>query len=514
MRKKIMIGTQFHIVLICLLFAELVWSANYYVSSTGGGDGSIASPTDLQTALDLARTNGTADTIYLMEGEYDASTSGANTYEYGSVGNDGMKTTLSGSWDSSFTVQKTFDAPSTRLDALGTCRVMSVHADGVSFDFAIEYIQLENGYIAAGGGHGAGLLAYNENGGELKLMIKHVSFEDNTTEINLVTQSYGGGIYSNCYFEIKGARFKDNQAVRGGAMYIADKPGGDTSMAPLLEGGIFEGNISGNASAPGVVGSTILYSCSPVITDSTFQAPDYVDIGFYPNSCLDSGYGAGTLTLSNSTFIGFKAYYWGGALSLWNTNANISDCLFIDNSAGNSGDGAGGAITLYDNTGSKTATITNCTFVGNRTNGGQLYGGAIHNRLQTLTVINSIFWDNGMRGLYKESGNGTVSFSVVDGGVTDSNMTDGGSIITDNPLFVETSGLAETWDLHLQELSPCIDSGSNSAPYLTSVDLDGNVRIWDGDKNGTKIVDMGCYELITKRFSWTQFMPAIIRETK
>jgi hypothetical protein len=44
--------------------------------------------------------------------------------------------------------------------------------------------------------------------------------------------------------------------------------------------------------------------------------------------------------------------------------------------------------------------------------------------------------------------------------------------------------------------SPCIDGGT---PDLTGIsitpyDILGNVRVWDGDENGSEIIDMGAYE--------------------
>ncbi len=485
--------------LVLIFFsAPSTWAADIYVSPAGGGDGSIESPVGLQAALDLARTNGSEDTIFLMEGEYDASATGADTYEYGSLNNDGMKTSLSGSWNSTYTNQKTFEAPSTKLDGLGTSRVMYIHADDISFEFAMEYMQLENGSIMLGGGHGAGLLAFNENNGMLNLTLHHVSFEDNRTAIDNGDRSYGGGMYSNCFFEMTESRFKDNHAYYGGGMFIADKPGGDKTMAPVIDTSVFEGNVSGDASFQGRGGSSIFYSCSPVISKTEFRAPNYGDIGFYTGTALDSGYGAGTLTLETSTFSGFEAHYWGGAMSLWDTNANISSCLFIDNSAGNSSDGAGGAITIYDPSSEspKFTTITNCTFVGNRTNGSQAYGGAIYNRVQNITVVNSIFWDNGTRGLYRNTGTGSISYSDIEDGVANSLLADGGNNIAVDPLFVDSSGGPDDWDIHLQKASPCVDSGDNTAPYLTALDLDANPRIWDGDEDEIAIVDMGCYEWV------------------
>jgi len=46
----------------------------------------------------------------------------------------------------------------------------------------------------------------------------------------------------------------------------------------------------------------------------------------------------------------------------------------------------------------------------------------------------------------------------------------------------------------LTSASPCIDSGLNSSPHLPTTDLADNFRKWDGNADGTAIVDMRCYE--------------------
>ncbi len=49
---------------------------------------------------------------------------------------------------------------------------------------------------------------------------------------------------------------------------------------------------------------------------------------------------------------------------------------------------------------------------------------------------------------------------------------------------------------HLGYGSPCIDAGTpdTTGLYLPPWDLDGNVRVWDGNGDSLAIVDMGCYE--------------------
>jgi hypothetical protein len=68
---------------------------------------------------------------------------------------------------------------------------------------------------------------------------------------------------------------------------------------------------------------------------------------------------------------------------------------------------------------------------------------------------------------------------------------EGAGNIDADPLFID----AEGGNFRLQEGSPCIDTGSNDAvPDDVTTDLDGNLRIVDGDGDDVATVDMGAYE--------------------
>ena len=64
--------------------------------------------------------------------------------------------------------------------------------------------------------------------------------------------------------------------------------------------------------------------------------------------------------------------------------------------------------------------------------------------------------------------------------------------IDEDPLFL----LSGDDPYQLTELSPCIDTGTpdTTGLFLPPWDLLLNHRVWDGDNNGTAIIDMGCYE--------------------
>jgi hypothetical protein len=76
-----------------------------------------------------------------------------------------------------------------------------------------------------------------------------------------------------------------------------------------------------------------------------------------------------------------------------------------------------------------------------------------------------------------------------------------------DPMFVDSAN----GDFHLQQGSPCIDAGDNSAPGLPATDIDGDNRRIDNPRvadtgNGTApIVDMGADEYVWK----VKFIPAI-----
>ncbi len=475
----------FFVCLCCIFLMFLcapVWAANIYVSPAGVGSGTIGDPTDLQTALDTARTNGEDDTIYLQTGTYYAS---AGAFSYGTAGNDNKAVTLLGGWNTDFTTQSD-DPLLTMLDGGGTSRVLEIFADapGVDITFALENLTIQNGFSSEN--NGAGIHAYS---GGIDDGTIDLDLRDCVVKGNVTSSGSGGGMYSNCYFEVHDAVFSSNSASTGGAMYIVDVPGGDKSLAPVIDNTTFEDNRS-----TGWQGSTIFNLVSPIITDCTFTGRDDGSSSG-PGSTIYSHTGS-FLTISNTVFSDNKTDYWGSAIQIWNSGADITNSFFINNKAGEGGSGYG-AIALYKYTGNPDIiNITNCTFVGNRSQIPTYNGGAIHNRTvsgydSTLSVTNCIFWDNGTNGVYygyPYFGTFTVSFSDVQGGLSGTNVTDGGNNITLNPEFIGTG------DYHLNYNSPCIDTGDNSAPQLPATDFEGDSRIIDGDNDGTETVDMGADE--------------------
>jgi len=244
-------------------------------------------------------------------------------------------------------------------------------------------------------------------------------------------------------------------------------------------------------------------------------------------------------TITNNTIIGNTATWFGGGICTLNASPEISGNLISGNHASWSGGGIyletststvtynqitdnssdwGGGIYLLDSpvtvgnikiTGNSasfgggihcracTATVVNTTFVGNSA---AYSGGAIDCQDSTLTVVNSILWnDSALTGKEVHLGSlfnpstVTISYCDVEGGqnsmyvTTGSTLDWGVKIIDEDPLFVASG----EQDYHLTYYSPCMNAGYNFEPTLSDLDYEGDPRI-AGGVYGT--VDLGADE--------------------
>ena len=192
------------------------------------------------------------------------------------------------------------------------------------------------------------------------------------------------------------------------------------------------------------------------------------------------GYGGGVSMSNNGglshCIIQHNYAYFGGGVNA--SNSTISNCLISNNTAS-----TGGGTYINNNT-----TIVNSSIVRNSSD---YDATGIYSGDGSCSLINSIVWGNGTSANDNIAGDITCSYSAIEGGYEGEHLI----ILTelDPPLFVnpsQTSGIddnTENVDWHLQEGSPCINRGNNTA-VTDMLDLDGTARI----KRDT--VDMGCYE--------------------
>ena len=234
----------------------------------------------------------------------------------------------------------------------------------------------------------------------------------------------------------------------------------------------------------------------PLITNCTItaNAASYAGGGLY---CDDSS----NPTLANCIVRGNTASQGGGFYCDWNCSPILVDCLITGNEAANNG----GAI--YNTRAHITAA--NCTFSGN--SAGSDGGAAYCYSSSDMSITDCILWGdaaaNGPELALYDSSDAAVSYSDVEGGwawvyiAPNSTLIWGdGNLITD-PLFLDPDGPDDdpgTWednDYHLASDSPCIDAGDpHFVPHCGERDIDGEPRVWDGNRDRVKRVDMGCDE--------------------
>ncbi len=329
-----------------------------------------------------------------------------------------------------------------------------------------------------------------------------LSISDSTISGNSVS-SLGGGISigasgGTVSLNIDGSTISGNSSQQGGGIYITD-------TGATFTGTISDSTFSSNSSTLNGGAMTLLALDSMTITGSTFSDNTSVSGGgihvgngagniftisdstIRDNNSTGSGYGGGlrlgggTATIERCFFIGNSSRQGGGLYIAGNTTASIISCAVAGNSA-YSFDGGGFFLSGQDAV--LVADIVNCTISGNdaATSGGGV--SVAYDATATVTVTNSIIYDNG--GSNQINGAVTVSYSDIgeDG-------YSGNNNINVDPLFVDPRSYSlvptSEGDYHLQASSQALNSGTSvGAP---DSDIDNDIR-----PNGTGY-DMGADEI-------------------
>ncbi len=358
------------------------------------------------------------------------------------------------------------------------CIVSNVELQNVEF--------ISNGDTIGYSGFSGGGIAIMESNVELN----NVLFQNNLSE-------QGGGISSwESDLYINNTTFDGNKADNGGAIHYWDFLYDPNFCDIIINNCYFENNIANEAAAAVLIGKED-YAGSEIniqISNSHF-------IGNYANNrsgLFISGEDV-AFNVFNTVFKNNEAETYVAGVSVSRlSHGSFYNCLFANNDASLVGNNynSGGASVWND----AEVDFINCIFINNTASYGAgltVGGGGIVNS------INCIYWGNNNQQIALDTWNNvggdlTISYCDVEYGIDSINATPesilnwGDGNIIEDPMFFGSGN----HPFSLSVGSPCIDAGipDTSGLNLPYGDIINNKRIWDGDNNGTVIIDMGAYE--------------------
>lgn len=319
---------------------------------------------------------------------------------------------------------------------------------------------MTNNVVAGSGGNGATL-----NGRGYQVVASGNSFTDNS----------GWGLYCNSPATVIGNTFARNTS-RG--LYCS-------SSGTVMSNSFTANSGNGGGGLRCESHATVAWNTFVGNTSSANGGGAYFTHNGSPST---------SVTLSRNVFRQNSAANTGGGLHVEGLAAVFTDNLVVKNSQNSPNfQGAG----IWVNTSSNLTMINNTVTDNAATGSGGGLACQLNGTAEVLNVYNNIIWGNSASGNGADvwlAGTGskkTFRYNNVHGmyGVWD---------IADNlldvaPVFFDPVN----GDYHLRSTSPCINAGTNGAPSIPAVDLDGNAR------TNAAIVDLGCYE-----FNNTAYHPA------
>jgi len=304
-----------------------------------------------------------------------------------------------------------------------------------NIDISNNSTSTEVGFVSGSDSHGGGISCLNGS----TLTLQNATISDNSVTKNAFGGSvYGGGIYCN-------------------------------NSNPELQHVTIANNII-TTGMLGVGGGIYCIGSNPTLQDVSIT-----------NNSAKSGGGVycdnSSPNLLNISVTNNSSIYGGAVYCTFNSSPHLVNVIMTNNYA----DSIGGGIYCSQS----NPELINVTITNNSANDS---GGGIYSINSSPELINCILWNDTLEEISLGNG-GTVNiiYSDIQGG-----WPGAGNINTD-PLFVGTGDHPYA----LSAGSPYIDVGFPSDWYQIPLwDILGNERIFDGDGDGSSVIDMGAYEFV------------------
>jgi predicted outer membrane repeat protein len=342
----------------------------------------------------------------------------------------------------------------------GTCIVDSSVFDGNDVQFRSQNI--DNGGAAIYADNGASLLISNS---QIINNHKNMVIRDNN-----VGDLVDGVVVATGYTKISKSYFRNNSGCYGGAVTSLGYTNAGKNQI-IIENSVFDANRAFQGAAVNVIGSTFKISGT----------------NFTNNKGV--GYGSGNPNV-------------GALLTWYGCEGTISDCNFINNTAGN-----GAAYRLGDdNKGVSSASVDSCTFINNTaTNqGGAIYeGGTTGNAI--LDIKNSTFANNSAKKEGSAIYNG-YTLNIDDDTTFTNNMVymyyTGTLNIGEIKTFTDLQNAINLVDGILTLDSDIAMTDDEAAGFVDGVAINKNIRI-DGKGHTISAEDLGRIFSIGEGFTVT-----------
>ena len=439
----------------------------------------------------------------------------------------------------------TIDGKGHTIDAKNLGRIFSI---GEGFTVTLTNATLINGKATEGGA------IYNDG----SLTLSDVKLSDNAAD------GYGGAVFNNGELVVSDSVFDSNDIVNRGSASV-DYGGAaiynwyDGTLT--VSGSNFTNNIKNYKNGDNLVGAIT------TIGNATVSGSNFVNnSGRWGGAISATGAelrkNSSTLTVSNTIFKDNSALY-AGAVYIWGSNYNITDCVFDNNTAFGKGNmtpnnNNGGALVVSQVSRFNepiTGTISGSKFTNNKAQ----YGGAAYFNKGFVTITDSVFENNiataeggavgfshaSVKDLVVSINNSSfvgnkapvagAIFTNVDSKITNSNFINnsaakiGGAICNVNDLTVENSkfvnntpqAIHNSKELHLgietfTDLQNAIDlvdgiltldsdiamTDDEAAGFVNGVAINKNIRI-DGKGHTISAEDLGRIFSIGEGFTVT-----------